>query len=143
MHGVLSAECCASDTVSVSYIKSCFQQISFLMYILYQNYFSELWCFLVKLIWWSKFRTRWRKPNHDLAPMQLLNCTIIILKQNIYFHITLSYSAYASATLTCHLPYVSRWVCDAALWQQTLMYSQLKFVRDAAYCYFSHSYVVT
>ena len=38
----------------------------------------------------------------------------------------LSYTAQAITTLAYHLPCVSRLVCDAALWQQTLMYSQLK-----------------
>ena len=45
----------------------------------------------------------------------------------------LSYSAYAIATLAYHLPCVSRWVYDAALWQQSLVYSQLKRVRDKAH----------
>ena len=43
-----------------------------------------------------------------------------------------SYSAYAIAPLAYHLPCISRWVYDAALWQQTLVYSLLKCVRDAA-----------
>ena len=59
--------------------------------------------------------------------MVFLFCMFYILfKQSIYFHVALSYSAYAIATLVYHLPCVSRWICDAAFWQQTLLYSQLK-----------------
>ena len=50
----------------------------------------------------------------------------------------LSYSAYAIATLACHFPCVSRWVCDAVLWQQNLVYSQLKCVRDVAHAWYLH-----
>ena len=45
----------------------------------------------------------------------------------------LYYSAYAIATYAYHLPGISRWVYDAALWQQTVVYSQLKCVWDAAH----------
>ena len=53
-----------------------------------------------------------------------LNRIFILLKQSKDFHIALSYSAYATAILAYHLPCVSKWVCDAALWQQTHEYSQ-------------------
>ena len=48
----------------------------------------------------------------------------ILLKQSIYFHMALPYSAYAIATLAYHIPCVSRWVCDAVL-----VCSHLKCVR--------------
>ena len=64
------------------------------------------------------------------ASKLFLNRFSPLLKQSLYFHMALSYSAYAIATLAYHLPCVSRWVCDAALWQQTLMCSQLKCVRQ-------------
>ena len=37
----------------------------------------------------------------------------ILLEKSIYFHMALSYSAYAIPTLADHLPCVSRWVCDS------------------------------
>ena len=49
----------------------------------------------------------------------------------VYSVMALSYSAYAIVTLSDHLPCVSGWVCDSALWQQTLVYSSWS-VWDAA-----------
>ena len=80
-----------------------------------------------------------------------LNCFFILLKQSIYFDMVLSYSAYAIATLAYHPPCISKWVYDAALWQQNLEYSQLNCVWDAAHalylhiihCFFHIPYVVT
>ena len=44
----------------------------------------------------------------------------------------LSYSSFLCySSIGLHLPCVSRWVCDAALWQQTLVYSSCS-VWDAA-----------
>ena len=67
------------------------------------------------------------------ASKLFLNRFSPLLKQSLYFHMALSYSAYAIATLAYHLPCVSRWVCDAALWQQTLVCSQLKCVRRSSH----------
>ena len=66
------------------------------------------------------------KEKKYLHPSRSLIGFSILLKQSLYFHMALSYSAYATATLAYHLRCVIRWVCDAALWQQTLVYSQLK-----------------
>ena len=53
-------------------------------------------------------------------------CFFILLKQSIFFLMAPSYSAYAITTLAYHFLCVSRWVYDVSLWQQTLVYNQLK-----------------
>ena len=58
------------------------------------------------------------------------------LKQSIYFHMALILHN-AIATLAYHFPCISRWVCDAAPWQQTLATASWsvevwKCVHDAA-----------
>ena len=70
---------------------------------------------------------QWSKPN------------VLFCWNKVYTHVTLSYSTNVIyiATLAYYLPCVSRWVCEAALWQQTLMYSQL-CVLDAAHAWYLH-----
>ena len=65
------------------------------------------------------------------ASKLFLNRFFMLLKQSIYFHMALSYSA-CYYNIGLNPPCVSRWVCDAALWQQTLVYSQLKCVRRSS-----------
>lgn len=61
-----------------------------------------------------------------------------LLKQSKYFHIALSHFAYSVATLAYHLPCLSKSVCDAVLWKQTQVYSQLKFVCHTVQGWYLH-----
>ena len=84
-----------------------------------------------------------------LHPSCFLISFFILLKQSIYFDMARSYSA-CYYNIDLYLPFVSRWVCDAALWQQTSEYSQLKCVRRCSRfvppyhrCFLHILYVVT
>ena len=76
----------------------------------------------------------WKKQLHP-------SCSLIVF----YFVETTNILSYGSFlfckcywNIGLHLPCVSSWVCDAALWKQTLEYSQLKCLRDAAHVWYLH-----